>query len=233
MTRSPVTLKVLESLEPQAITLGADRDEVIVARGNRAMYCFLVVMGCVRAVKLMNDGRRQICEFLLPGDLFGWDALDEYDFTAEAVTPLTLRRYIHGDLYALADRDRTFACWLRELMVEKLQAGREHTVLLGRQAAAERVSSFLREMAHRMNSDTRTLIELPMGRADIADYLGLTIETVCRRLTQLRRDGTISIDRANVVIRNPSALGVAGCVIQHRSRVLLPFNFNAAAEGHG
>jgi CRP-like cAMP-binding protein len=146
MTNSSATPKVLESLEPQAITLCADRDEVIVAQGDRATYCYLVMTGCVRTVKLMNDGRRQICEFLLPGDLFGWDALDEYDFTAEAVTPLSLRRYIHGDLYALADRDRTFACWLRGLMVEKVQAGREHTVLLGRQAAAWSVGKLRRHL---------------------------------------------------------------------------------------
>jgi CRP-like cAMP-binding protein len=80
----------LEPLEPLAITIRADGDEEIVAQGDPAGYCYLIVSGCVRTLKLMEDGRRQIGEFLLPGDLFGWEALDEHDFGAEAVTPVTL-----------------------------------------------------------------------------------------------------------------------------------------------
>ncbi len=210
-----VTAHVPGSLESPAITVRAERDEEIVAQGEAAGYCYLVVSGCVRTVKLMEDGRRQVGEFLFSGDLFGWEALDEHDFGAEAVTPVTFRRYPSRNLDALADRDRDFARRLRELTAGQLRAGRERMVLLGRKTASERIASFLLEMAERMNPDGRALIELPMGRADMADYLGLTIETVCRGLTQLRQHGTIAVERAKVVIRDRRALGVAGCEVLH------------------
>ena len=215
VTSRPAKPHVLEPLEPQAITVRADRDEEIVAQGGAAAYCYLVVSGCVRTVTLMEDGRRQIGEFLFPGDLFGWEALDEHDFAAEAVTPVTLRRYSRRSLDALADRDLDFARRLRELTAGQLRAGRERMVLLGRKTASERIASFLLEMAGRMNPDGYALIELPMGRADMADYLGLTIETVCRGLTQLRRHGTIAVERAKVMIRDRPALGLAGCEVVH------------------
>jgi len=214
-TRQPANLQVPEPLDPLALTVRADRDEEIVAQGDPAGYCYLVVSGCVRTVKLMEDGRRQIGEFLFPGDLFGWEALDEHDFAAEAVTPVTLRRYPRRNLEGRADHDRDFARRLREIAAGQLRAGRERMVLLGRKTASERIASFLLEMAGRMSANGRASIELPMGRADIADYLGLTIETVCRGLTQLRRHGTITVERANIVICDRSALGAAGCEVVH------------------
>lgn len=215
MTPKPANSHVPEPLDPQAMTVRADRDEEIVAQGDPARYCYQVVSGCVRTVKLMEDGRRQVGEFLFPGDLFGWEALDEHDFAAEAVTPVTLRRYPRHSIEARADRDRDFARRLREITAGQLRAGRERMVLLGRKTASERIASFLVEMAGRMNSNGTASIELPMGRADIADYLGLTIETVCRGLTQLRRHGTITVERAKIVICDRSALGAAGCEVAH------------------
>lgn len=96
---------VLRSLESRATTILAERDEEIVAQDEKATYCWLVVSGCVRTVQLMEDGRRQVGEFLFAGDLFGWDALDTHDFSAEAVSPVTLRRFARRDVDALADRD--------------------------------------------------------------------------------------------------------------------------------
>ena len=150
----------------------------------------------------MEDGRRQVGEFLFAGDLFGWEALDNHDFGAEAVTPVTLRRYARRDLERLADQDRDVARKLRELSSSRLRSGREHMVLLGRKTASERIASFLLEMAARSNADARSTIELPMSRSDMGDYLGLTIETVCRRLTRLRLDGTIAINGTKIAIRN-------------------------------
>jgi CRP/FNR family nitrogen fixation transcriptional regulator len=209
------TPPALKPLEPFASTVRAERDEEIFSQGEAAGSCYLVVSGCVRTVRLLEDGRRQIGEFLLAGDLFGWEALDEHDFAAEVVTPVTLRRYPRGSLEALADRDRDCARWLRELSARRLLAGRDHMLLLGRKTASERIASFLLQMARRMASGGRALIELPMGRADMADYLGLTIETVCRGLTQLREHGTIAVDRTKVAIRDHRALGVAGCELLH------------------
>jgi len=149
---------VVERLEPQATTVRAERDEEIVAQGEAAEHCYLVVSGCVRTVNLMEDGRRQIGEFLFFGDLFGWETRDEHEFAAEAVTQVTLRRYTRRSLEAIADRDRDFARRMRDLTAGQLRAGREGMVLLGRKTASERIASFLLEVARRMNPDDRTLI---------------------------------------------------------------------------
>jgi CRP/FNR family nitrogen fixation transcriptional regulator len=205
------TTRFLAVLESRATTIRAERDEEIVAQEDQATWCFLVVSGCVRTVRLMEDGRRHVGEFLFAGDMFGWEALDRHDFGAEAVTPVTLRRYPRHELEQLADHDRGVARRLRELSSRRLRSGREHMVLLGRKTASERIASFLLEMAARTSPDGRAIIDLPMSRSDMGDYLGLTIETVCRRLTRLRLDGTIAIDGTKIAIRDRQALGEAGC----------------------
>lgn len=212
---APGLAGVLEPLRVNTATVRAERDEEIVAQADPAGYCYLVVSGCARTVKLMEDGRRQVGEFLLPGDLFGWEALEEHDFGLEAVSAAALLRYPRAALYALADRDRDFTRRLRELTAGQLRAGRERMVLLGRKTAAERIASFLLEMAERIRPEAGTMIELPMSRADMADYLGLTIETVCRGLTQLRTQRVIAVERSRIVILDRRALGAAGCEVVH------------------
>ena len=197
----------LAPLAAQSALIRAGRDKQIFGQGDPAKYCYLVLSGCVRSVSLIEDGRRQVSEFLLPGDLFGWEAADEYDFSAEAVTPVFLRRYRRSSLEALADSDRNLARTLRNLSARQLRVARERMVLLGRKTASERIASFLLEMARRLHATSQ--IRLPMNRGDIADHLGLTVETVCRGLTQLRREGTISVERGNVAICDPDALGAA------------------------
>lgn len=207
---SPMT-SLLAPLDQRASTIRVERDDEIVAQEDAATWCYLIVSGCVRTVRLMEDGRRQVGEFLFAGELFGWEALDKHDFGAEAVTPVTLRRYARRDLDRLVDQDREVARRLRELSSNRLRSGREHMLLLGRKTASERIASFLLEMAERTSPDAQSTIELPMNRGDMGDYLGLTIETVCRRLTRLRLDGTIAIDGAKIAIRDRRALGAAGC----------------------
>ena len=200
----------LRALEPRATTIHAERDEEIVAQEDDATHCYFIVSGCVRTVQLMEDGRRQVGEFLFAGELFGWEALDHHDFGAEAVTPVTLRRYARRDLDRLADQDRDVARRLHELSSRRLRSGRDHMVLLGRKTAAERIASFLLQMAGR-TQEAKSLIELPMSRLDMGDYLGLTIETVCRRLTRLRLEGTIEIDGSKIAICDRRALAEACC----------------------
>jgi len=196
--------------EPRAIILHFGRDEEIVAQDDAATYCYLIVSGCVRTVRLMEDGRRQIGEFLFAGDVFGWEALDQHDFGAEAVTQVVIRRYTHRDLDRLADQTPEVAKRMRELLSRRIRSGREHMVRLGRMAASERIASFLMQMASMLPNQNAT-IALPMSRVDIGDYLGLTIETVCRQLTRLRQRGTIEIDGAKIVICNKRALLAGGC----------------------
>jgi CRP/FNR family transcriptional regulator, nitrogen fixation regulation protein len=206
---------ILEALEPRATTVHAERDEEIFAQDAKAGYCFRVVSGCVRTVQLMEDGRRQIGEFLFAGDLFGWDAPDTHDFSAEAVSPVTLRRYVRRDVDALADQDRGVARRLRDLATERLRSGRQHMVLLGRKTAAERIASFLLTIVERISEDGCPVVKFPMNRSDMGDYLGLTIETVCRRLTQLQQDGMITVKGPAITIRDHHALGAADGRIVH------------------
>jgi CRP-like cAMP-binding protein len=206
----PQTDNLLAPLAAQATTLHADRDEEIISQGDRAEYCYEVVTGCVRTVRLLEDGRRQVGEFLLAGDIFGWDTEDDYEFGAEAVTQVTLRRVRLTAIEERANHDHAFAQRLRSFSMAQLRQTRARLVLLGRKTAAERVASFLLEMAERLHVSSGPVIDLPMNRGDIADYLGLTIETVCRELTDLRHQGTIAVERARISILDRRALARAG-----------------------
>ena len=209
----------LARLEAAATTLSVHKEQTIYTEGDAAEFCYRIVGGCVRMVKLMEDGRRQVVEFLLPGDLLGFDALDTYDLSAEAVTAVVLHCYRRGAVEALADRDPATARRLRALAVKGLRSAWERMTLLGRKTAVERIASFLLEMTTRTPRGGQDRVVLPMGRADIADHLGLTMETVCRVLSVLRQDGTIgtgrSVNGAQVTIRDPAALHGLACAPRH------------------
>jgi CRP/FNR family transcriptional regulator, nitrogen fixation regulation protein len=211
MSRPPMRYPLPGQALPPPTAVYAAKDEEIVAQDDYAEHCYLVVSGCVRTVMLMRDGRRQVAEFLLSGNFFGLDALERHDFSAEAVTPVTLHRYSRRALGALANKDCTLSGWIRELTATQLRARQQHVILLGRMTASERIASFLLDMAARMKQHGKSHIELPMTRNDVADYLGLTTETVSRRLTQLRRNGTITINGSNITIANRRMLEAAGC----------------------
>lgn len=202
----PAPPDALDLLEQFGTTVSVPHDREIHVEGNRAEYCYRIIRGCVRMVKLMEDGRRQVGEFLMADDLLGFDALDCYDFTAETVSDVVLRRYPRRMVDALAGTNLTLARRLRDMVSISLRVAHARLVLLGRKTASERLASFLLEMAERLPGARPNILELPMGRTDIADHLGLTIETVCRLLGHLRRDGTIAIDRGSVTIRDLRAL---------------------------
>jgi len=205
----------LEALEPSASTLCVEKDREIYSQGDPAEFSYRILSGTVRTVKLMEDGRRQVAEFLLPGDFFGGDGLDDHDLAAEAVSAVVLRRYPRRAVEALADRDADVARRLRGLASAKLRAAREQMMLLGRKTAVERIASFLSDLAARLPNSRDGRIALAMGRADIADHLGLTIETVCRTLACLRRDGVIEIAREAVSIRDARSLHALACDPRH------------------
>ena len=194
---------------PHSTTLRVARDEEIVAQDDPSLYCYLIDSGCVRTVRFMEDGRRQIGEFLFAGDVFGWEARGTHEFGAEAVTAVAVRQFRHDGLDRLMGQNGQFARKMRELAARQVRAGREHMLLLGRKYASERIASFLLDMADRLRPDARARVKLPMSRGDIADYLGLTIETVCRQLTLLRHSGTISVEQSNIVIADRRRLETA------------------------
>jgi CRP/FNR family nitrogen fixation transcriptional regulator len=181
-------------------TMGAPipyaHDTEIYGEGDEAEYVYQVVSGAVRTYKILNDGRRQIGSFYLPGDVFGLELGDEHAMSAEAVCNCTISVIKRSSLTSLAGRDSNSAHVLWGLTARELQRAQKHVLLLVR-SAQERVASFLLEMADRTAAIGS--VELPMPRRDIADYLGLTIETVSRTLTLLEGQAAIALPSARRV----------------------------------
>ena len=176
----------------------AARDTEIYAEGSRATHIFKVISGAVRTCKLMQDGRRQIGEFALPGDLFGWDGIDSHFYTAEAIADAVLVCYPRRAIEEVSRRDQDAARALQVMMLGNLSAAQRRMVLLGRKTAVERVATFLLEM-HQRGSRGPGQVHLPMTRTDIADHLGLTIETVSRVLGVLKQKQAISLQDAHTI----------------------------------
>lgn len=183
-----------------------EAEEEIYAEGDRAAHFYKVVSGTVRTYKLLDDGRRQISGFHFAGDIFGVEAGDEHRFGAEAVTGTTLSVHRHGDRDALLRDGGALAREVVAAVMGASERAQEHMMLLGRKSAKERIASFLLALAQRTRAVAA--VELPMSRADIADHLGLTVESVSRSLTQLERAGVIELpaDRRPVVLRDKAAL---------------------------
>jgi CRP/FNR family nitrogen fixation transcriptional regulator len=177
------------------------RNESIYGEGEPAEYVYQVIRGAVRSYKLLNDGRRQIGAFHLPGDLFGLEAGSTHRLTAEAIVDTSLRMVKRRALEAAAKSDVRIACTLWTMTAGELRHAEDHMLLLGRKTAAQRVATFLLEMDRRIS--TAGMFALPMGRGDIADYLGLTLETVSRTLSQLHGEGVLGFSGARqITLRN-------------------------------
>lgn len=186
------------------------RNHTIFAEGDAAEYSYKILTGAVRLFKMMSDGRRQVAEFALPGDFFGISWLDEYSVSAEALKDVTLICYTRGRLDRLCDESRDVREEIFSNLRHDLWAAQNHLAILGRQSALERVASFFVHLAARSRATDKNKIEIPMTRQDIADYLGLTIETVCRMLKKLKSTATIDIpDRQTILVRNMAALNRA------------------------
>ena len=154
-----------------------------------ADYVYQVTSGAVRSYKLLSDGRRQIGAFHLTSDIFGLENSNVHRFTAEAIVDTTLRLIRRRSLESVAGRDVQVANDLLSLTASNLQHAEDHMLLLGRKTALERVAAFLLEMDRRLTA--ADFIALPMCRRDIADYLGLTLETVSRALSHLHDRGIL------------------------------------------
>jgi len=169
------------------------KGEELFAEGDPAEYFYKVVSGAIRTCKLLSDGRRQIDAFHLPGDVFGLEAGADHRFTAEALGDATLVAYRRSRLADLVAADPAFGNQVMASMMKCLGRAQDHMLLLGRKTAQEKIATFLLDMAGRLSEDDEHL-ELPMQRSDIADHLGLTIETVSRTLTCFARQGLIRLE---------------------------------------
>jgi CRP/FNR family nitrogen fixation transcriptional regulator len=202
---SPVNSGTLTgSIELMGATMPFSRNEEIYGENEPADYLYKVVSGTVRTYRVLDDGRRQIGGFYLPGDMFGLETGDEHTFSAEAISDARVLVIKRSAVVALAARDNEVARELWTVTARELHLVQDHIMLLVK-TAQERVASFLLEMAER--AATSNEVQLPMSRQDIADYLGLTIETVSRTLTQFEDTAMIALPTSRrVVLRNRPAL---------------------------
>ena len=181
------------------------RNEEIFAEGDAAGCWFKVISGTVRICKLLVDGRRHIAEFFFAGDCFGLENTAERLFSAEAVGDVIVMRYPRLATERLIDDNPALARGLRDMTLRDLANAQMRMLVLGRMSAPERVANFLLDMLERRDA-TRAL-DLPMSRNDIADYLGLTIETVCRIMSAFKRAGAIDMPAPHrIEIRDRAAL---------------------------
>jgi CRP/FNR family transcriptional regulator, nitrogen fixation regulation protein len=167
------------------------KDEEIYGEDEPADYVYQVIQGAVRTYKLLSDGRRQIGAFHLPGDVF--------------IVDTTVRLVKRRSLEQAAGTDVKVAQSLWTMTAGDLRHAEDHMLLLGRKSAMERVANFLLEMDRRLA--TAGMMALPMCRRDIGDYLGLTLETVSRALSQLHDEGVLGFSGARqIVLRNRQRL---------------------------
>jgi len=167
-----------------------NRGAEIFGEAEPAEYIYQVAEGAVRSYKLLSDGRRQISAFHLAGDIFGLENAGTHRFTAEAIVETTVRLVKRVSLAHMAGQDVTVAHDLLNMTARNLKHAEDHMLLLGRKTSLERVAAFLLEMDSRLTA--AGVMALPMCRRDIADYLGLTLETVSRALSVLHDKGVLS-----------------------------------------
>jgi CRP/FNR family nitrogen fixation transcriptional regulator len=182
---------------PVGIPMSFGRNLEVYAEGEPAGHVYKVISGVVRISKLLPDGRRQISAFHTAGDMFGFEADDLHHASAEAVVPVKVVAYKWQSLLTAGTRSASLVRNLLTLTMIGLRHTQEHLLLLGRKNALERVAAFLIEMADRTGKGA--LLELAMPRHDIADYLGLTLETVSRMFAELKELGVIRLDGARRV----------------------------------
>jgi len=205
-TGSPIQVNLNEFSYKKGVEIFGEKEP--------ADYVYQVMSGAVRSYKLLSDGRRQIGAFHLAGDIFGLETGTDHRFTAEAIVDTTVRLMKRRSLEMVAESDVKVARNLLSMTTTNLRHAEDHMLLLGRKTSLERVAAFLIEMDRR--STAAGILALPMCRRDIADYLGLTLETVSRalsRLHYLRILGFVGNNQRQIVLLDRAQL--ASLDLQH------------------
>lgn len=188
--RNTAPAAIREVMQRLGTRMSYAKDEEIFAQDEEADLVHLVVAGAVRTTRLLSDGRRQVGGFYYPGDLIGLETGPAHRFSAEAISDSTVLVVRRTAIKAFAgDGQLDRAVW--EATRRELERAQDHLLVLGRKTACEKVASFLMNLAQREPVER---VSLPMSRQDVADYLGLTIETVSRMLTQLQGAAVVEFD---------------------------------------
>jgi CRP/FNR family nitrogen fixation transcriptional regulator len=180
----------LAALHAIGTTQRIAKNAALFQEGEPSQHVYKVVSGAIRTCRMLMDGRRQIADFFLPGDFFGLDWQSTHAFTAEALADTAVICYPRRQVEALAECTPTIHRLLMSMLCNGLAATQEHVVMLGRQTAYERLAWFLLRVRERSGRENE--IDMPMSRQDMADYLGLTIETVSRGISEFKRRQYIS-----------------------------------------
>lgn len=192
-------------MRPLGSTRHLRKDEALFRDGDRATHYYKVLSGTVRTFKLLADGRRQIDAFHFEGDVFGVEMGSDHRLDAEAACDALVVCYRNPGFHALITQGDDTAEEALSALMRSLERAQNHMLLLGRKSALEKIAAFLLELAERSGGSD---LDVPMCRMDIADHLGLTIETVSRTLTQLERQGVIEVPagRRGITLRDRTAL---------------------------
>ena len=201
---------VLDALRPIGAVMKVRRGRQVFAEGEPAAHWYWLASGAVQVCSFAEDGRRQVAELVLPGDLFGLEACARRGATAEAARDAVVVAYPRARAEALVDADPRLARAFREVACGRLSHAQARLFRLGKTSALARVASLLLEMGERCRRAADGAVDLPVTRDDMADYLGLTSETVSRALTELRRRGAIALPaRQSIHLADHAALASA------------------------
>ena len=201
----PDLQRLSELAEAMTLKSGA----VLAREGDPAPHVFSITSGSLRVYKLLPDGRRQITGFLFAGDFLGLAIGDEYVFSAEAMEASTVCRFRKEPFRALVQQSPPLEHMLLKRTMHELAAAQNQMLLLGRKTAIERMAYFLLDLPGHdpARPSAPGHVRLPMKRAEIADYLGLTIETVSRVLTRMKLKGLISTpSQSELIIERPDRM---------------------------
>jgi CRP/FNR family transcriptional regulator len=194
----------VEALLGIGITLEKAAGQTILVEGDSRSHAYRVLTGAVRLFKALPDGRRQVLDFRIAGDCFGLIGAGRYSYSVEAIVRTTVSRHPLAQIDGALQARPCLAMSLLELARVDLERARAQMLLLGRKSAEERVAALLVRFAERAG---RLAVRLPLSRQDMADYLGLTVETVSRTLSQFRRAGLVAqAARHELILERPRAL---------------------------
>jgi CRP/FNR family nitrogen fixation transcriptional regulator len=187
------------------LRLSHGRDETIFDQDDPAEHVYQVISGCVRTCRVLRDGRRQIEAFHFAGEVFGLEVGETHRVGAQTLTPAVVRVMPRHALEDLSIERGDVARRLLALATDNLRRSQDHALMLGRRSACERLAALLLDLAERTGA--QALLDVPMTRQDMADYLGLTIETVSRTFTQFQHEGLIALPSLRkVLLRDRASL---------------------------
>ena len=197
-------LEVLEGMKSYA---SFNAGQSIIWRGDELTHVSSLVTGIASLSRTLEDGRTQMVGLLLPSDFIGRPGRDMVEFDVTAVTDVTLCRFERKPFEALVDDVPHISQRVMEMALDELSAAREWMVLLGRKTAHEKIATFIDMIVRRGSQDTGSNHSLPLTREEIANFLGLTLETVSRQLSRMKKDGMIEFsDRRSFTILDMAAL---------------------------